>query len=138
RRVRNREAAEDITSEVFHQALANISTFEWRGSPFVAWLYRIAHYAVIDRQREWSRETTEAKLDFADKAIAAEAERRAILFQLVNQLPDDQKAVIIARFVEQKSIHHIAEELKRTEGSIKQLQLRALKKLRTLAGRADA
>ena len=138
RRVRNREAAEDITSEVFHQALANVSTFEWRGTPFVAWLYRIAHYAVLDRQREAARETTEEELDFNDRGIAAEAEHRAILFQLVNQLPNDQRRVITARFVEQKSIRDIAHELKRTEGAIKQLQLRALRKLRTLVGRADA
>src|SRR6266849_10697184 len=46
RRVRNREEAEDLTSEVFHQALANIGRFEWRGVPFAAWLFRIASNAI--------------------------------------------------------------------------------------------
>src|SRR6266550_3545624 len=42
RRVRDRDEAEDLTSEVFHQALANLARFEWRGVPFAAWLFRIA------------------------------------------------------------------------------------------------
>src|SRR5438874_7284382 len=42
RRVHSREEAEDITAEVFHQALLNIGRFEWRGVPFAAWLLRIA------------------------------------------------------------------------------------------------
>src|SRR5690349_13864405 len=50
-RVRNRAETEDITSEVFHRALANIGQFEWRGTSFAAWLYRIAHNAIADRAR---------------------------------------------------------------------------------------
>lgn len=41
-RVRDRGAAEDLTAEVFRRALAGIGSFEWRGAPFAAWLYRIA------------------------------------------------------------------------------------------------
>src|SRR5262249_59985378 len=40
RRVHDRAAAEDLTSEVFHQALASLPRFEWRGVPFGAWLIR--------------------------------------------------------------------------------------------------
>ena len=49
RRVRDRDEAEDLTSEVFHQALANLARFEWRGVPFAAWLFRIAANAIIIR-----------------------------------------------------------------------------------------
>jgi RNA polymerase sigma-70 factor (ECF subfamily) len=59
-----------------------------------------------------------------------DVERKAELFQLVDRLPQDQRRVIILRFAEQKSIREIAEEMKRTEGAIKQLQFRALEKLR--------
>ena len=52
RRVQNREEAEDVTAEVFHQALAKLGHFEWRGIPFVAWLLRIAANALADR---WQR-----------------------------------------------------------------------------------
>ena len=57
-------------------------------------------------------------------------EQRAALFQLVDRLPDDQRRVVILRFVEQKSIREIAQEMGRSEGAIKQLQFRALEKLR--------
>jgi RNA polymerase sigma-70 factor (ECF subfamily) len=56
RRVRDRSAAEDLTSEVFHQALANIRRFEWRGAPFGAWLLRIAANAIADRWQRMARE----------------------------------------------------------------------------------
>src|SRR2546430_4660612 len=48
-RVHDRVTAEDVTSEVFYKALANLKTYEWRGVPFAAWLLRIAANAVIDR-----------------------------------------------------------------------------------------
>ena len=57
-------------------------------------------------------------------------EQRAILFQLVGRLPDLQRRVIELRFGEEKSIRDIAAALQRTEGAVKQLQLRALENLR--------
>jgi RNA polymerase sigma-70 factor (ECF subfamily) len=57
-------------------------------------------------------------------------EQRAMLYQLVGLLPDDQRLVILRRFVSQKSLREIATELGRSEGAIKQLQLRALQNLR--------
>src|SRR5438093_4407836 len=56
RRVRDRAEAEDLTSEVFHQALANLARFEWRGVPFAAWLFRVAANAVIDRAKRGAKE----------------------------------------------------------------------------------
>jgi RNA polymerase sigma-70 factor, ECF subfamily len=56
---------------------------------------------------------------------------------LVDTLPADQRRVVVGRFVEQKSISELARELERSEGAIKQLQWRALKSLRELAGRAN-
>jgi len=52
RRIRNREEAQDLTSDVFHQALANLGRFEWRGVPFAAWLFRIAAN-VIAKKNVW-------------------------------------------------------------------------------------
>jgi len=49
RRVQDRIEAQDLTSDVFHQALANLGRFEWRGTPFAAWLFRIAANAIADR-----------------------------------------------------------------------------------------
>src|ERR1700732_3784743 len=60
RRVQDRIEAQDLTSDVFHQALANLGRFEWRGTPFAAWLFRIAANAIADRFERMSKETTQA------------------------------------------------------------------------------
>lgn len=136
RRVERREEAEDVTSEVFHHALAKIKSFEWRGAPFSAWLIRIAGNVITDRWRG-SRESDPIPEDLEDFE-AEDIEQCALLSQLVQGLPADQKRVVLLRFVEQKSIKEIASELKRTEGAVKQLQFRALEKLRAQMEGANA
>ena len=59
-----------------------------------------------------------------------QVERSTRLFKLVNQLPADQRKVILLRFADEKSIGEIASELGRTEGAVKQLQFRGLENLR--------
>jgi RNA polymerase sigma-70 factor, ECF subfamily len=130
RRMDNADAAEDLTSEVFHSALANLPKFGWRGAPFAAWLFRIASNAIADRWKRNAKEQgTPAPEEFRD-ADYADAERCATLFRLASELPTDQKRVIELRFAEEKSVREIAEKLGRTEGAVKQLQFRALQTLR--------
>ncbi len=131
RRVQKHEEAEDITSEVFHHALANIGSYEWRGIPFAAWLYRIAGNALADRWKRSSRENKAPLVEDVEDREMRQIETRAVLFQLVDDLPADQRRVIVQRFVEQKTIREIAQELKRSEGAVKQLQFRALTTLRS-------
>jgi RNA polymerase sigma-70 factor, ECF subfamily len=130
RRTGVRAEAEDITSQVFERALTNLAKFEWRGVPFVAWLYRIAANALADRRRETERDASDPPPDVPDGRESDEIERRTMLFQLVERLPDAQRQVIEMRFVEEKSIREIAAALDRSEGAVKQLQLRALQNLR--------
>ena len=134
RRVSNRSDAEDVTAEVFQHALANLKTFEWRGVPFVAWLYRMAGNAIADRWQRVSREQGTAAADDPPdphaRAIPEEVEQRALLFRLVGTLPADQRRVVEMRFAEEKSIREISQEMKRTPGAIKQLQFRAIRSLR--------
>ena len=130
-RVRDRDAAEDVTAEVFHRALAALPAYEWRGAPFAAWLLRIAANAVVDRFKRTKREVSGG--DAREPAVEPDAEtfdRRADLFRFVNELPADQRRVIVERFVEERSIRDITARLNRTEGAVKQLQLRALQGLR--------
>ena len=141
RRVRDRAEAEDVTAEVFHQALANLKRFEWRGIPFAAWLFRIAANLISDRWQRSGREITdEETIDAAQVSPAEieEVERRATLFKLVDTLPAEQKNVVVLRFVEQKSIKEVAREIRKTEGAVKQLQFRALSNLRARMEGADA
>ncbi|MDR3721705.1 MAG: sigma-70 family RNA polymerase sigma factor [Candidatus Acidoferrales bacterium] len=139
RRVQNRPDAEDLTAEVFHQALAKIAQFEWRGVPFAAWLYRMAANAIADRWQRAGREKgsplADDPPDVSGRANPEEVERRARTFRLVAELPDDQRRVIEMRFAEEKSIAEIARELKRSAGAIKQLQFRALTTLRARSNR---
>jgi RNA polymerase sigma-70 factor, ECF subfamily len=135
RRVRDRNEVEDLTSEVFHQALAALPRFEWRGAPFAAWLFKIASNTIIDKSKKTAKEMalTNQSMDLeVSSDEIEEIEQRATLFELVERLPEDQRRVILLRFAEEKSIREVAEALSRSEGAIKQLQFRALQNLRTM------
>jgi RNA polymerase sigma-70 factor (ECF subfamily) len=133
RRVRDRAAAEDVTSEVFHHALANLKHFEWRGAPFGSWLMRIASNAITDRWRKLHRESGD--IDAVAEPISKDpspedVQHTARLFALVRTLPEDQRRVIEMRFAEDKSVREIATAMGKTEGAIKQLQFRGVQRLR--------
>jgi RNA polymerase sigma-70 factor (ECF subfamily) len=142
KRVRNRTETEDVTSEVFHQALANLKRFEWRGIPFAAWLFRIAANLISDRWQRSGREVPDDSGQIESAQVSpveiAEVERRATLFKLVEALPSEQRRVVVLRFVEQKSIKEVARAVRKSEGAVKQLQFRALTSLRSRLGGADA
>src|SRR2546423_2037437 len=120
RRVRNRSTAEDLTSDVFHKALAHLPKFKWTGAPFAAWLFRIASNLIADGAKREAREGN-ATVDQSSRAIEALApakqsqqidlemnERRARLFKLVEELPEDQRRVIVMRFAEEMSVREIS------------------------------
>jgi RNA polymerase sigma-70 factor (ECF subfamily) len=141
RRLRDREAAEDLTSAVFHKALENLPRFTWRGVPFGAWLMRIASNMIADQRKRAGKEQStdvETLSPPHDQEVSEDPqlnlekdERIARLIQLVDQLPEDQRRVIALRFGAEKSIREIADQLGRTEGAIKQLQFRGLESLRS-------
>lgn len=132
RRLSTREEAQDLTAEVFHQALASIQGYKWQGTPFVAWLYGIAWNVL---SKHWQKLGKHSTQELSDISIAGEEiERTVMLGKVVESLLPDQKHVIVRRFRDQKSIREIAEELGRSEGAVKQLQLRALENLRQRLG----
>ena len=134
RRVGDRAETEDLVSDVFHQALANVRRFEWRGAPFSAWLYRIAANKIADRFERLGRERTiqpSPEIEEADLEVAQDC---AKVFALARDLPEDQRKVVELRFVEEKSTREVAAALGRSEGAIKQLQFRALESLRARIG----
>jgi RNA polymerase sigma-70 factor (ECF subfamily) len=144
RRTQNRDEAEDLTAEVFRKALENLSRFKWTGAPFGSWLLRISFNLIADRAKRAARESgssprvskdVNAPRDASSAAqtqqsVVEDAERSVRLFRLVDDLADDQRRVVIMRFAEERSIRDIAGELGRSEGAVKQLQLRALQNLR--------
>lgn len=147
RRVRNRAESEDLTAEVFRKALQSLPRFKWTGAPFAAWLFRIASNMIADRAKRAAREGNSGSyltVELAPRGQSGarqaqqteleEFERRAELFRLVDELADVQRRVVVMRFAEEKSIGEIAGELGRSEGAVKQLQLRALENLRRKLG----
>lgn len=137
-RVATREDAEDVTSYVFHRALENIGRFEWRGAPFRAWLLRIAANAIADRWQESGRDRkkhAEAhELDAGLEQAHSDVERQLHVAELVSLLPEDQRRVVLGRFLKGSTIRELASELGRTEGAVKQLQFRAMQSLRAQLG----
>jgi RNA polymerase sigma-70 factor (ECF subfamily) len=134
RRVGNRADAEDITSQVFERALGAIPRLEWRGVPLAAWLFKIASNALADYWREHIRRSDEPPADMPDTRELEDLDRRIALYRHVDRLPELQRQVIQMRFVEEQSIREVAAALDRTEGAVKQLQLRALDNLRKSMG----
>lgn len=134
RRTENRAAAEDITSHVFEQALSTIGRFEWRGVPVAAWLFKIASNALADHWRERARDAQYEPPDAPDSRELEDIDRRLALYQHVERLPDVQQQVIRMRFIDEKKISEVAAALGRSEGAVKQLQLRALQNLRKSMG----
>jgi RNA polymerase sigma-70 factor (ECF subfamily) len=128
RRSRNRAEAEDVTSEVFRRALENLGGYEWRGVPFFPWLLRIAANLLANRWQKTGKESGDPPPETAGPDV--DLERRAMLFQLVDRLPETQRRVIELRYMEERSLLEIASALDKTEGAVKQLQRRALEHLR--------
>jgi RNA polymerase sigma-70 factor, ECF subfamily len=137
-RVREPSDAEDLTSEVFTRAFANIHRYRWQGKSFLAWLYTIARNAVTDRRR---RERPTVDLDDAygvaeegptahDRAVRGE--QVDALRGAVKHLTTEQQEVLVLRFVENMSSRQVAKVLGKNEGAIRALQFRALGRLRKL------
>jgi RNA polymerase sigma-70 factor (ECF subfamily) len=139
-RVHDRAIAEDLTSEVFHKALANFPKYQWRGTPFSAWLFRIASNAIVDyfKRSDRQQQANELEHTLAQPDLSSTdsdfIERHVHFFRLVEQLPEIQRRVVCERFVDERSIREIARRLSKTEGAIKQLQFRALRTLRAQIG----
>jgi RNA polymerase sigma-70 factor (ECF subfamily) len=129
RRTGNRADAEDVTAEVFRRALANLGQYEWRGIPFVAWLYRIAANELADRRVAAARLSP---LQPPESGSDPEMERQIALFELIERLPADQRRVVELRFGEGRTVLEAAAALGRSEGAIKQLQRRAIENLRRM------
>jgi RNA polymerase sigma-70 factor (ECF subfamily) len=137
-RVGDATVAEDLTAQVFLKALEGLSSYEQRGAPFSAWLYRIAHARTVDHWRQQHRrqevglvDTVPAKDPQPEEVVIARSEWDTAV-SLIAQLTDDQRDVIILRFIEEMSLAEVAETLNKTVGAVKALQHRALASLARL------
>jgi RNA polymerase sigma-70 factor (ECF subfamily) len=135
-RVEDQQTAEDITSQVFLKAWSNLDRFSFNRTPYLAWLYTIAHNAVIDhyRTRKVSASLDDVQLSQQDHAEVVEneidlsAEMKTIKAAL-QTLTDDQQKVLTLKFIEGMSNTEIASQLGKREGAIRALQMRGLQAL---------
>ena len=137
-RVREPSDAEDLTSDVFTRAFANIHRYRWQGKSFLAWLYTIARNAVTDRRRR-QRPTVDLENAFGLAEDGPTAHEHAVrgeevdaLRGAVKHLTTEQQEVLVLRFVENMSSRQVANMLGKNEGAIRALQFRALGRLRKL------
>lgn len=137
-RVRESADAEDLTSEVFTRAFANIHRYRWQGKSFLAWLYTIARNAVTDRMRR-ARPTVDLEDAFgvADQSPTVQEhvearDRATALRRAMTKLTTDQQEVLLLRFMENYSSQEVARVLGKNEGAVRALQFRALGRLRKL------
>src|SRR5882762_7961426 len=144
-RVRDDAEAEDLTSDVFMRALKAMPRYEPRQA-FLAWLYRIARNAVIDRARKGNRQVSfEDALEHpgVDKIVEPDAEilahsDSATLRDALQQLTPLQREVVVLRFLEGFSTLEIAGMVGKREGTIRGIQFRAIGALRQLIPSREA
>ncbi|MBE0481376.1 MAG: sigma-70 family RNA polymerase sigma factor [Dehalococcoidia bacterium] len=133
--VRDRAAAEDLTEEVFMKAWDSLAKFKWQGFRFSSWLYRIAHNHMIDhfRNNRYCRPLTVDLPLVDDRGPEREAEAnqvRSILLDALSNLPKQQKQLITLKFIEGLDNSEIGHIMKKSEGAVRIMQMRALQALR--------
>jgi RNA polymerase sigma-70 factor (ECF subfamily) len=142
-RVSDPADAQDLTNDVFLRMVEAIRSFEPARGPFRTWIFSIAHHRLVDyRRRQAVRDhepLTEALVNPHDQpAVQAEARlTRERLHRALDELTEDQRQVIVLKFVEGLSNAEVAKILEKTEGAINALQYRALQVLRQVLGADD-
>ncbi|WP_091122109.1 sigma-70 family RNA polymerase sigma factor [Nocardioides terrae] len=139
-RTRSQTLAEDLTSETFFRALRSMTTFKWQGKDFGAWLMTIARNLATDHFKAGRTRlelTTEDMGLHDDAADGPETEVLAgitneLLLEALAKLPDEQRDCVVMRFLQSMSIAETAAVLGRSEGAVKQLQLRGVRNLAKL------
>ena len=139
-RTRSVALAEDLTSETFIRALRNINGFRWQGRDLGAWLMTIArnlttdHYKAGRTRLELTTEDMTLHDDVTDgpEDAVLQGITNEILLSALTELPTEQRECIIMRFLQGMSIAETALALERSEGAVKQLQLRGVRNLAKL------
>lgn len=137
-RTSNHYEAEDLTAKVFMRAMGHIKTYDERGVPFSAWLYRIAHNLVANWHRDSQRRKIIPLDEFMSKRLRSEQpeemaeykEEKEQLLQSIRQLPEERQQLLILKYVERLSNAEIGKIMDRTEGAVKSLYYRTLSALR--------
>jgi len=134
-KIGDRTEAEDMTQQVFLNALQSISSFRWKGVPFSAWLFRIAHNQAVDYLRRKKHtavplDESVASNDSTPQLIAEQKLDIERLLSATQKLTDAQREVISLRFTSELPIAQVAEIMGKSQGAVKALQHSAIVALR--------
>jgi len=127
RRLGNVKDAEDLTAQVFADALGSLASYRERGQ-FSAWLFSIAHRRLVDEYRRHSLAALDEIADDSPDLQSAfeQNERHAYLAQLLGRLDPDRQELLRLRFAAGLNFAEIALVLKRSEGAVKMSFYRTL------------
>lgn len=139
-RTRSQTLAEDLASETFFRALRSMNNFRWQGRDFGAWLMTIARNLCSDHFKAGKTRLEQTTEDMSLHDDVTDGPETLVLAQLTNdallgalqQLPKEQQECLVMRFLQSMSISDTAKVLGRTEGAVKQLQLRGVRNLAKL------
>ncbi|MFQ3647057.1 MAG: sigma-70 family RNA polymerase sigma factor [Anaerolinea sp.] len=142
-RVESSTVAEDLTGEVFLRMVRGLTTYEDRGLPFGAWLFRIAanlvneHYRQHKQMRVSTLTEDERSNDTDPFERLAQQEEREQLLKALHALPAEYQDILILRFMRNLSHTEVAAILAKSETAVRALQHRALKALGEKLGSTD-
>ena len=139
-RVGSVQLAEDLTGETFFRALRSMNGFRWQGRDFGAWLMTIARNLTTDHFKSGRSRLEQTTEDMSTLDTETEGPESSVLAHLTNEallralreLPQDQQDCLVMRFLQGMSIAETAAVLGRSDGAVKQLQLRGVRNLAKL------
>ncbi|RIK47640.1 MAG: RNA polymerase subunit sigma-70 [Chloroflexi bacterium] len=137
-RVGNVQDTEDLTARTFYRALDKLDTYEDRGLPFSAWLFRIAHNLVANWHRDRGRRRflsldrlwSHSREGDTPEAHVEKAETHDALWAAINRLPAERRNLLLYKFSSRLSNLEIGQLMDKSEGAIKSLYFRTLAALR--------
>jgi RNA polymerase sigma-70 factor (ECF subfamily) len=128
--LRDHHEAEDITQDVFAKMMTAIKKYEEREVPFDAWILRVARNAALDRLRS-RRPIPSEEVRVADTGSAQVSfDRGRALRQALEELPPDQREVLVLRHIAGFSPAEIAGALEKSESSVHGLHHRGRRSLK--------
>lgn len=136
-RVSKREDAEDIAQDVFLKGYGAFGTFNLRGMSALPFFYTIAKNSVIDFYRKKRIPLVhDENADVIDletpETVAFRVEDREFVYVLLEKLTDNERDSIVMKFIDNMTTKEIAHMIGRSEESVRQLQSRGLRKLKSL------
>lgn len=135
-RVPDESLAEDITSQVFLKVWEKLNTYQVGESPFMAWVYRVAHNTVIDYYRtrkaavsmEDVKERELCHYDDVEEKLDTQLQSQELRAAMAG-LTKEQQQVLLLKFVAGMSTTEIAKKMRKQEGAVRALQMRGLQGL---------